>query len=132
MNTQKAIVVLTTMGLATIGSLLYLAMVGNVWAVGVLFGGWTLIVLIVGYGLATLQQHLADKREQRNFQANAKENAAIMQGNFMMLAAAQKAQNLQNQAMQQQLATANRLPQPAPILDEVFPVEEGIYRELGD
>ncbi len=132
MNTQKALVILAAMGLATVGGLLYLAMAGNAWGVGVLFGGWTLIVLVIGYGLATLQQYLAAKREQQNFQANAKENAAIMQGNFMMMAAAQKVQNLQNQAMQQQLTTAARLPQPGPDLSAALDIQDAVFSELGD
>jgi hypothetical protein len=129
MNTNKAVVILATLGLATVGGLLYLAMAGNVWAVGVLFGGWTLLVLVIGYGLATLQQHLADKRDERAFQANAKENTAIMQSNFMMMAAAQKAQNLQNQTYQQQLAA--RLP-AAPGLGDALMIEDAVFSELGE
>ena len=122
MNTQKMIVILVSMALATIGGLLYLAMAGNTWAVGILFGGWTIICLAVGFGGAVWQYRAMAARTQQSFMANAKENLALM-------GAMQTVQNRQNQTLMSQLSTVARLPQaPAPV-DSLL-IEDGIFNEL--
>lgn len=125
MNTQKATVILTTMGLATLGGLFYLATEGNTLAAAVLFSLWTIFCVVIGWGLSIIQQSKAAAREQQSFIANAKENLAIM-------AATQKVQNLQNQAVQQQLATANRLPAPGVDLSTALDIQDAVFSELSD
>ena len=125
MNTQKAIVILSTMALATIGGLLYLAMAGNVWATGILFSLWTVLMIVTGWGLSIFQQGRATAKEQSAFLANAKENLALM-------ASMQSVQNRQNQTLMQQLGTVARLPQAGPGLDlsKSLLIEDGLFEEL--
>lgn len=121
MSTQKMTVILVSMALAILAGLLYLAIVGNVWAVGILFSGWTLVCVIIGYGLAVWQQSQAAAREQQAFVVNARENLQIM-------SAMQTVQNKQNQTLMAQLNQAARLPAPADQWG--LSVEDGIFSEL--
>ena len=122
MNTQKAVVILTTMALAVIGGLLYLAMGGNVWAAGILFSGWSILCVVIGWSLSLIQQDKAAAKEQQAFSANVKENLAIM-------AAVQTVQNKQNQTLLNQLGSVARLPQAAPMADSLL-IDDGIFEEL--
>jgi hypothetical protein len=130
MNTQKATVILTALGLAILSGLFYLATEGNTLAAAVLFSLWTIVCVVIGWGLSILQQSQAAAREQQAFMANAKENQQIVQGNIGMMAAAQKVQNLQNQMLQQQLATVNRLPAPGVDLSSALDITDGVFAEL--
>ena len=123
MNTPKAIVILTTMALVVIGGLLYLAMAGNVWAAGILFSGWTILCVVIGWSLSLIQQARSATKEQQNFMANAKENLSMM-------AAMQTVQNRQNQTLLQQLGSVARLPQAAPALADSLLIDDGIFEEL--
>lgn len=122
MNTQKAVVILTTMALAVIGGLLYLAMEGSTWAAGILFSGWSILCVIIGWSLSMIQQEKAATKEQEAFSANLKENLAIM-------SAVQTVQNKQNQTLLNQLGTVARLPQPAAPIDSLL-IDDGIFEEL--
>lgn len=123
MNTQKAVVILTTMALAVIGGLLYLAMVGNVWAAGILFSGWSILCVVIGWSLSMIQQDKAAAKEQQTFMSNAKENLAIM-------GALQSVQNKQNQSLMQQLGQVSRFPQAGPDLSASLLIDDGIFEEL--
>lgn len=123
MNTQKAVVILTTLALAVIGGLLYLAMVGNVWAAGILFSGWSILCVVIGWSLSMIQQDKATTKEQQAFSANLKENLTIM-------SAVQTVQNKQNQSLMSQLGQVSRFPQAAPDLSAALLIDDGIFQEL--
>lgn len=120
MNTPKAVVILSGLLLAVVGSLLYLAMGGNVWATGILFSGWSVLCIVIGWSLSMIQQDKAATKEQQTFLANAKENLAMM-------AAMQTVQNKQNQSL---LTQITRLPLPQQAQTNSLFIEEGIFEEL--
>jgi hypothetical protein len=116
------LIMFLTVFLALAG-LVWLAMRGNLIAI--------IIVTVLGAcGLMSIGQVfeiIRKRQEQAGFWLNAKENIAT-------ILAIQNVQNKQNEAITRQLGQVARLPQPTPgvSLDEVFPVEEGIYTELGE
>lgn len=122
MNTPKAIVILSFLAVAVISGLFYLAMAGSTWATGILFSGWSILCLVIGWALSMIQQDKAATKEQEAFSANLKENLAIM-------SAVQTVQNKQNQTLLNQLGTVARLPQPAAPIDSLL-IDDGIFEEL--
>lgn len=124
MNTQKTVVILVSLGLAALGGLFYLATEGNTLAAAVLFSLWTIVCVVIGWGLSIVQQRAAAAREQQAFMANAKENLALM-------GAIQSVQNRQNAGLIQQLNQAARLPRqgPGPGLDSLL-IEDAVFSEL--
>jgi len=125
MSTQTMVVILTSMLLAAIGGLLYLAMTGSVWAIAILVAVACIFCLVLGYGLSMLQNHSQTAREQAQFVNNARENLGIMAG-------LQKAQNLQNRGIQQQIQTSTNLPGPDDKTNGQFVIEQGIFDHLGE
>ncbi len=124
MTTQTMVVILTSMLLATIGGLLWLAMAGSVWAVAILVAVACIFCVTLGFGLSMLQNRNQAAREQANFVNNARENLSIMAG-------LQKAQNLQNRGIQQQVQTLTKLPEPNEP-NGAFVIQEGIFDNLGE
>lgn len=116
------VVVLVVMALAVLGALLYLAMVGNVWATGILFSGWSILCVVIGWSLSMVQQDKAASKEQQAFSANLKENVTLM-------AAMQTVQNRQNQGLMSQLITTPRLPSPSMGADGLV-IDNAIFDEL--
>lgn len=122
MNTQKLIFSLAVMGLAILSGLFYLATEGSTIAAAVLFSLWTILCVVIGWGLSIIQQRSATAKEQQAFMNNARENLAIM-------GAMQTVQNKQSAGLMAQLNQAARLPaQAAP--GGFLSVEDGIFSEL--
>jgi hypothetical protein len=129
MNDEKSSVVrglvfIFCLLLASVGVLIWLAMAGNVWAVGLLFALGAVSFVLLGAGIVVFVNGQSAQREQQNFIANAKENLSVM-------AAMQNIQNKQNATIMQQLNSAARLPmlgsgQPT----DVISFDESIFDEL--
>ncbi len=124
MGTQTMVVVLMSMLLAAIAGLLWLAMAGNVWAIAILVAVACIFCVTLGFGLSMLQNRNQAEREQANFVNNARENLALMAG-------LQKAQNLQNRGIQQQVQTLTKLPEPSEP-NGAFVIQDGIFDHLGE
>lgn len=104
-----------------LAGLVWLAMEGNVIAI--------IIVAVLGacalMSIGQVFEIIRKRQEQAGFWLNAKENI----GTIMAI---QNVQNKQNEAITRQLGQVARLPQPTAgvNLNDIFPVEEGIYSEL--
>ncbi len=122
MNIPTMVVVLSF--LFTSGLLVYLAMWGNPWAITILAVLSHVTCLVLGYRLSSYQSEKQAERAQDNFITNAKENLALMAG-------LQRAQNLQNRGIQQQVQTLTKLPEPSEP-NGAFVIQEGIFDHLGE
>ena len=124
MNNLFLTLILVVALIATIGVLIWFATGGSVIA-GFVLGILTAAVMIfAGSGISLIQTYIASKREQENFQANAKENLNIM-------LAMQKIQNSQNTQLLRQARELPLLGQNGTPPTPSFDFAENIFDELG-
>lgn len=123
MNTQKLILILSTMVLAILAGLVWLAVQGVTLAIVILTVLATVGLIGVGVGFTLIHIKIAADRQQAQFTDNASENLQIM-------SAMQSVQNKQNQTLMSQLGAAHRLPQAPPQANGNFLIESGIFDDL--
>lgn len=126
MNSTRFIFFTGLIGLVVIVALVWLAQGGNTAAaftLGILVG---LTLILIGFGLYALTGHLHTKREQANFEANTRENLA-------MITAMQRVQNQQNSVLLNQVkALSSGQPSALPIPDDALIFDETIFTDLDD
>ena len=109
---------------AIFGVLIWFANAGSVVSAFVLGVLTATAMIFAGSGISLIQSHIAAKREQENFNANAKENLSIM-------LAMQKVQNAQNGQLLKQARELPLLGQNGAATPS-FDFEEGVFDELED
>lgn len=106
--------------LATV-ALFYLAVKGNIWAIGVMVSVWTIFCVIVGALIVGYVVKIQSAKEQENFILNAKENLQVVQNQ-------QRLQNMQAESLMKQLGQASRLQMPEP--ENAFIIDSDVFSEL--
>ena len=102
--------------------LIWLASAGSLIAAFVLGVLTAAVMIFAGSGISLIQAHIAAKKEQENFNANAKENLSIM-------LAMQKVQNSQNGQL---LKQAREMPLIGQNGQPPFDFVDGVFDDLED
>lgn len=113
----KTFIFLTVL-LACLGILIHEVSQKNTLAIAIASGLVTAVLIAIGASITLLHDTIADRRERRRFNENAKENLALM-------AQMQSIQNAQNTQLMKQVRAL-----PAPEPQESLIIDDAIFSEL--
>jgi uncharacterized membrane protein YgaE (UPF0421/DUF939 family) len=99
---------------------------GDVASIAILASLVTVLLIMIGVGIAILVQYTTARRDRMSFDANMKENLAMMN-------AVQQVQNQQNAMLLKQAKENQKLLPPGQVFDvDALSIEDDVFNELED